>query len=73
MNQPELPDRFATQRFIFFAFRRREQALVIAADHVTAKNGVLHGGVAARGVNLGQRFPRFTAAEEPQILDRLAL
>src|SRR6267143_74013 len=73
VNQPELSDRFATQRFIFFVFRRGKQPLMIAADHVAAKNGVLNRGVATRCVNLGQRFPRFTAAEDPQVFNRFPL
>src|SRR5439155_17897420 len=70
MNQPELPDGLAAERLILFTLRRSEKVLVIAADHVAAKNGMLHRGVAARGVNLRQRFPSFTAAEESQVFNR---
>src|SRR5260370_5596925 len=73
MNQTELTNRFASQRFILLALRRDEQTLVIASYHVAAKDSVLHRGVTARGVNVGQRLARFRAAEEPQIFDRLAL
>src|SRR6267143_709777 len=73
VNQPQLPDRLAAQRLILLALGRGEQTLVIAADHVAAKNGVFYRSVAARCVNVGQRLPRFSTAEESQIFNRLPL
>src|SRR5882762_4172193 len=48
-------------------------SLVIAADHVAAKNGVLHRSIVARGINLGERLARFSTTEDSQVFDRFTL
>src|SRR5882724_5047245 len=73
VNQAELTDGLATQGLVFLALGRGEETLVIAADHVAAKNGVLHGSIGARGIHLGKRFARFRATEDSQVFDRFAL
>src|SRR5882762_7886312 len=73
VDQAELTDGFAAQRLVFFTLGGGEKALVIAADHVAAKDGVLHGGIAARGINLGERLARFSATEDSQVFDRFTL
>src|SRR5713226_5188061 len=73
VDQAKLPDGLAAQRLIFLALRRGEKTFVIAADHVAAKNGVLHGSVACRGIDFRQRLARFSATEDSQIFDRFAL
>src|SRR5216684_2588976 len=73
MDESQVADRGAAQRLIFLALRRGEKTFVIAADHVAAKNGVLHGSVACRGIDFRQRLARFSATEDSQIFDRFAL
>src|SRR6267378_2957300 len=73
VDQAELTDGFAAQRLVFLTLGGGEETFVIAADHVAAKDGVLHGSIVTRGVNLRQRFPRFGSTEDPQIFDCFAL
>src|SRR5713226_4582703 len=69
VDQAELTDGLAAQRLVFLTLGGGEKTLVIAADHVTAKNGVLHGSVAARGIHFGKCLARFSATENSQIFD----
>src|SRR6267142_4950464 len=73
VDQAELTDGFAAQRLVFFTLGCGEKALVIAADHVAAKNGVLHRSIVARGINLGERLARFSTTEDSQVFDRFTL
>src|SRR5712664_516748 len=73
MDQAELTDGLAAQGLVFLALGRGEETLVIAADHVAAKDGVFHGSIAGRGVNFRQDLARFSAAEDSQVFDRFAL
>src|SRR6267142_4042479 len=73
VDQAELTDGLAAQRLIFLTLGRGEETLVIAADHVAAKNGVLHGSVGARGIHFSKCLARFSATEDSQIFDRFAL
>src|SRR6267143_3172884 len=73
VHQAELPDGLAAQGLIFLTLGRGEKTFVIAADHVAPKNGVLHGSISARGIDLGKRLALFGATEDSQVFDRFAL
>src|SRR6185437_9540242 len=73
VHQTELPDGVGAQRRILFAFCRRQQVLLVAADHVAAQDGPLDGGIVCRSIDIRERLPRLLSAKETQVFDCFAL